>query len=186
MLSEAFVGNCLPILCNQENFVLKGNIYKILQSFPKYHPIIKPAFKETDTGRARNGMWTIVPEFMKNMVSDVSPSNWRVQAVLISFNNSNILLVNSYFPVDDRNNEAELFDALEAINSTIEAYKGAEVFLIGDLNADFGRNSAHCQKIRNFLQDCDLSTAWSSFPVDFTHSQKINGTPHFAILDHLL
>ena len=35
-----------------------------------------------------------------------------------------------------------------------------------------------------FLQDCDLSTAWSSFPVDFTHSQEINGTPHFAILDH--
>ena len=38
--------NYASIFCNQENFVLKGNSHKILQSLPRHHVFIKPAKKE--------------------------------------------------------------------------------------------------------------------------------------------
>ena len=56
--SKAIVGDKLPILCNQENFVLRGNSYRINQALPGYHCMIKPAIKEThDKGRAKNSMF---------------------------------------------------------------------------------------------------------------------------------
>ena len=82
--SETIIGDKLPILCNQENFVLRGNSYKINQSFPNYHCIIKPAMKEThDKGRARNGMFIAIPEILKNCVNDVSPDFLGIQAITI-------------------------------------------------------------------------------------------------------
>ena len=55
LLSEDFVGNKIPILCNQENFLLRGNCYKINQAFPHFHTIAKPAIKEnTPTGASTN------------------------------------------------------------------------------------------------------------------------------------
>ena len=41
-----------PIVCNQENFLLKGNRYKIKQCLPNSKIIFKPATKE---GRPKQG-----------------------------------------------------------------------------------------------------------------------------------
>ena len=96
LTSKAVVGDNLPILCNQENFVLRGNSYKINQTLPGYHCIINPAIKVThDKGRARNGMFIAIPEVLKSCVNNVSPGFWRVPAVTIKSSSATLLLINS-------------------------------------------------------------------------------------------
>ena len=72
--SSAFVGKSLPIVCNQENFILGGNVHKINQTFQNHHVFIKPAVKENiDNGRPKNGMFIAIPHPLMNYVVDVSP-----------------------------------------------------------------------------------------------------------------
>ena len=53
-MSNQFVGNKTPVLCNQENFIMRGNCYKIVKALEGYHVIIKPAVKDShDKGRAK-------------------------------------------------------------------------------------------------------------------------------------
>ena len=47
----------LPILCNQENVLLKSNGYIIEQSLPELHIIFKPATKVFLDGRPKNRMF---------------------------------------------------------------------------------------------------------------------------------
>ena len=186
LLSSNFVGGKIPILCNQENFIMKGNFYKILQAFPNFHVIIKPAKKDSsDRGRARNGMFMAMPKYLKNLVTDVSPSNWRLQAVLLSSNCSKILIINSYFPVDDAlSGDGELLEVLESIKHILEINVFDNVLLLGDINAEFVRNSSHCILVKQFLNEFNFMHSWSKFPVDFTHCQEVNGIPRYATLDH--
>ena len=102
-MSNQFVGNKTPVLCNQENFIMRGNCYKIVKALEGYHVIIKPAVKDShDKGRAKNGMFVAVPSTIKNQISDVSPVYWRIQAVMLACTNSKLLIINFYFPVDKR------------------------------------------------------------------------------------
>ena len=92
-------GSTYPILCNQENFVLRANGYQIKKCLPGAHVIIKEAVKSThDGGRPRNGMFIAVPVELKEFVTDVSPNHWRVQAVLLHTKDKNIMVINTYFP----------------------------------------------------------------------------------------
>ena len=101
--SSAVVGNKIPIICNQEHFILRGNSYKINQALPTSHIIVNPAVKETHTkGRAKGGLFISVPSYFRNNIQDISPGYWRLQAVLVKTQGSIILLINSYFPVDPR------------------------------------------------------------------------------------
>ena len=84
-MSPYVSGNKLPVLCNQENFVLKGNCYKIRKALPGYFTLIKPAVKTShDKGRPKGGLFIAVPEKIKNEVKDVSPVFWRTQAAIIT------------------------------------------------------------------------------------------------------
>ena len=70
LVSKQTAGNRIPILCNQEHFILRGNSYKINQSLPGFYCIINPAIKEThDKGRAKNGMFIA--------------GYWRLQAMIL-------------------------------------------------------------------------------------------------------
>ena len=54
------------------------------------------------------------------LVLDVSPTHWRVQAIILSNPSNKLLIINSYFPTDHRVNEfdtTDLFSTLSAINS---------------------------------------------------------------------
>ena len=103
LTSPSIVGDKLPIIYNQENFILKANSYKILQTLPNFHCFINPAIKEDmNTGRPKGGLFIAVPESIKGAVRDVSPGHWRLQAVIISSPSSKTLLINSYFPTDKR------------------------------------------------------------------------------------
>jgi hypothetical protein len=126
--SDQIIGNKLPIICNQENFILRGNYYKILQAMSGFHVFIKPAVKNTlDRGRPKGGMFIAVPDCMKNQVSDVSPGHWRVQAVTISSAESKTLLLNTYFPCDSGRqaggNIEETIELIQVIKKTVDENK---------------------------------------------------------------
>ena len=96
LTSKQIIGENIPILCNQENFVLRGNSHKIVQTLPNFHCFINPANKDSlDKGRAQNGMFIAVPKLIQNQVTDESPGFWRIQAVTIFNSSSTILLINS-------------------------------------------------------------------------------------------
>ena len=98
-------GDKVPIICNQENFLLRANAYMVNKALPNFHVVFKPAIKETlNGGRPKNGMFVAIPLKYKEQVTDVSPDHWRIQAVTIKCNeNATNLVINSYFPVDNRN-----------------------------------------------------------------------------------
>ena len=89
-------GNKIPIICNQENFLLKANKFKIEQCLPDHHIYFNPANKEKLTGRPKNGMFIAIPKYLKANVVDVSPS--RLQAVILKTGYRNMLILNTYFP----------------------------------------------------------------------------------------
>ena len=41
-------GDSLPIICNQENFLLKANGYMIKKCLPDHHIVFNPATKKAD------------------------------------------------------------------------------------------------------------------------------------------
>ena len=52
------------ILCNQENFILRENAYRLRKTFPGYHILINPAVKNNiDFGRPSGGCLLL---FQKN------------------------------------------------------------------------------------------------------------------------
>ena len=62
-------GSSYPVLCNQENFVLRGNGYQIKKCLPGAHVVIKEAVKTThDDGRPKNGIFIAVPVELKESV----------------------------------------------------------------------------------------------------------------------
>ena len=150
---------------------------------------IKPAVKETqDKGRAKNGMFVAVPNSIKNQIIDVSPVFWRIQAVVLTCKHSKILIINSYFPVDKRtvnvHDVNELLETLEAIKHTIEVNEFNDILFLGDINADFLRNSNHCNQVSNFLEEFQLNKSWDNFEIDFTMCHEINEQFQVATLDH--
>ena len=47
LTSAAVVGNKIPIVCNQENFLLRDNSYKLTNALPRFQMIINPAVKKS-------------------------------------------------------------------------------------------------------------------------------------------
>ena len=128
----------IPIILNQENFILKGNSYKINQALPDSHMIIKPAEKNgQDSGRPKNGMFVSIPSAFN--VERCLPTTFGVQAVLIK-TESNILILNTYFPTDSHNfqsDDPELKEVLEVIRSVIKSGGTRHVIWGGDIIANF-------------------------------------------------
>ena len=190
LVSHQIVGENIPILCNQENFLLKANSYKLFQAIPGFHFFINPAIKSShDQGRPSNGMFICVPDCIKSCVTDISPDHWRVQAVVIESAQSKTLLINSYFPYDKRNQEDEedindLIETLEVIRNIIQGCECDSVVLAGDLNADYSRNTQHANTVKETIEEQHLTAAWDCFEIDFTCTYEREGVSHLSTLDH--
>ena len=168
----------LPILCNQENFLLKSNGYIIEQSLPELHIIFKPATKVFLDGRPNNGMFIAIPKSMKSKAKDVSPNNSRLQAIILDTgHNKNLLLINAYFPQDPKTIEyhvdSNLEDILAAIGNLIGTCACDDVIIAGDLNIDFNRKNGYAKRLRRFLEEEELASSWDKFHVDFTHEFEV-------------
>ena len=186
--SSEVVGNRIPILCNQENFILQGNAYKISQALSSSYILVKPAIKETHTkGRGKGGLFIAVPDYFKNSIQDVSPSHWRLQAALVKTQGSILLLINSYFPVDSRAinvDENGLSEVFESIRDIINKNNFSSFLLCGDINCDFLRNTGHVRCVNSFLGELSLVRSWDSYEVDFTHCSEVEDELHLSTLDH--
>ena len=77
-------GNKITMICNQENFLLKANKFKVEQCLPDYHIHVNPANKEKLTGRRSNGMFIAIPKYLKSKVTEMSSLSSRIQAVILS------------------------------------------------------------------------------------------------------
>ena len=179
--------NYYPILCNQENFLLKGNNYKVTQCLPNARVIFKEATKESIGGRPKNGMFIAVPLEIKELAVDVSPSHWRVQAIILSTPNNKFLIINSYFPTDPRVNEfdtTDLFSTLSAIDDLLKEHNYDNVIWCGDINADFIRNTVFTTTIDRFVIEMSLEKSWDKYSIDFTHSLEREEHTYTSTLDH--
>ena len=183
-------GNRIPVLCNQENFLLRENNFKVRQALPNCHIVFKGARKnQLNTGRPANGMFIAIPDKFNGCVRDVSPENWRLQAVLLRCDNGgNILVINSYFPTDPgtiRCNENELEEVFASIDEVVNNNEFSALLLCGDINADFVRNTGHVRYVTNFLsQRQNLQSSWEKFGIDFTHFHEANGISSVSTIDH--
>ena len=189
LVSPEIVGDRIPILCNQENFILKSNSYKLYQSIPGFQFFVNPALKSVqDRGRPSNGMFICVPECINSCVSDISPDHRRVQAVVITSEQSRTLLINSYFPYDKRDqldNEGlnDLVETLGVIENIIRTSQCDSIVWAGDINADYLRNTQHCTLVKERVENMSLSRAWDYFAVDFTCTYEREGVTYTSTLD---
>ena len=161
------------ILCNQENFVLKGNGHKIRQALPDHHVFIKPAKKDKLEGRPVNGMFTAIPKELKGKAKDVSPSNDRIQGVMLDEKGDSILILNVYFPADPKTKtyggDEALENVLASIECMIQTYACNNILIAGDMNTDMKRENGRVARMEKFVSDNELELAWQIFNVDFTH-----------------
>ena len=188
LLSKQVTGDKIPILCNQENFIMRENSYKIRQAFPSdIQVVINPAIKkDLDLGRPSNGMFIAYPDNIKDKVTDVSPGYWRLQAVKIKLSNSTILLINSYFPTDSRRNniaDTDLLETLSNVKKIIDMNPSDSILWAGDINSDFSRNSYHTTTVQEALEELGLKS-WDNFHADFTCTHDMQGQTFTSLLDH--
>ncbi|MDP7404169.1 MAG: hypothetical protein QF782_01885, partial [Porticoccaceae bacterium] len=183
-------GNTYPIVCNQENFVLRANSYKIKNCLSGTHVMVKGAVKNSlDNGRPKNGMFIAVPAEIKESVRDISPDNWRVQAAIVYTKGNNILIVNTYFPTDPQVSDfdpAELLTTLSSIQDLLKRNDYNSVVWTGDINAEFCRNNGFTKHIQSFINENNFIEAWKTYPIDFTHVQEKDGKSFTSTLDHFM
>ena len=44
---------------------------------------------------------------------------------------------------------------------------------MGDINADFNRNTKYLSRLVTYLDDININMSWDSLPIDYTHELKI-------------
>ena len=180
----------VPILCNQANFVLKGNVHLIQQALSDYHVFFKPAKKENLEGRPVNGMFTAIPKQLRKKAKDVSPQNERIQGIKLDTDEGNILLVNAYFPPDPKTKayqqDTDLEDVLASIENLIVTHQCRNVVIVGDLNTDYKRNNGRVNRLETFLSTNNLESSWSIFDIDYTHEFEKEDVTYTSTLDHVI
>ena len=120
----------------------------------------------------------------------LTTENFRIQAVILEYEDCKLLLINTYFPCDSQKlvltkaESSELQKLLSDISSLKTKYskKFDTVILAGDLNYDDNRYTGHAQSVSNILEGERLCSVWDHFPVDFTFSSQTS----FSTLDHFL
>ena len=176
-----------PILCNQENFLLQSNNFKVKQCLQNAHIFFKAATKDSINGRPKNGMFIAVPDELKEYVVDVSLNHWRVQAIILLTPKNKMPIINSYFPTDPQVlnfDPSELLTTLSAINDVLNDNTFDSVIWIGDINGDFIRQTKCTSIIESFINEKSLVKSWDKFAIDFTHLFDIEDHSYTSILDH--
>ena len=182
----------IPIFCLQEHFLLRNNVYKLSKAFKNYAVLAKPAyknFKVQDKGRPMGGLATIIPKGWRKNTTILKSQSWRIQPLLIKVNMKSFLVLNSYFPTDPRTmggENIELENVLAELSTIISSTNFDSLYLVGDLNCNFLRNSSHVECVKTFMNDCNMYSLWRDFPVDFTHVFENENRCFSNTIDHIL
>ena len=191
-------------MCIQEHFLLDAkdkkysNTRKLRNRYSNHGMYLVPAYKDTSQitkGRGKGGLATIWDRKLTKYVSKITCENYRIQATKFNFPNGQFLVINTYFPCDPRNNnfnDAELLGLLTDIQSIILQSNVRNIFLAGDLNSDFSRNSRFTKLVQNYFEDIGLNLLWEiseqlvnvSRP-SFTYTSTTNGVTSYSTIDHL-
>ena len=132
-------------------------------------------------------MFIAVPDEIKELVVDVSPNHWRVQAITLQAPGNRLLIINSYFPNDPKTSEfdtSELLTTLSAISSVMEGNEFTNIIWTGDINADFIQHTQFTSIIDNFIEENSWQKSRDKFAIHFIHLFDIDGHSHTSTLDH--
>ena len=180
----------IPIICNQENFVLKGNSHIIRKALDEYHVYIKPAIKHNFDGRPINGMFIGVPKNLRSKSKDISPSNYRIQAILLDTGDCNLMIINVYFPPDPKtagyNLDSELENVLLAVENLVASHQCRNVVMVGDMNTEYNRKNGRVDRFEAFLLTNKLESSWKKLDVDYTHEFEKEGITYTSTIDHVV
>ena len=180
----------IPIICNQENFVLKGNSHIIRKALDDYHVYIKPATKNNFDGRPINGMFIGIRKDLRSKSKDISPSNDRIQAILLETGDSNLMIINVYFPPDPKtvcyNLDSELENVLVAVENLVASHQCRNVVMIGDMNTDYNRKNGRVNRFDAFLSNNSFESAWNKLDIDYTHEFEKEGITYTSTIDHVV
>ena len=166
---------------------MKANNFKIKQCLPDCHILVNPAVKEGFQGRAKNGMFIAVPDYLKEKVTDVSPNHWRIQACILKVKTSRLLILNTYFPVDPKTirfDDTELLEILDIIDKVLENNEFSDIIWGGDVNCGFLRRTGFVESVDRFLSELQLKRSWEIFQADFTHTFSVDERTYTSTLDH--
>ena len=131
-----------------------------------------------------------LPKKLRKFSKTLNCESLRLQPVLFQFGGKEILIINSYFPTDPKTinvDNSELVATLAILTNLIETTTFQSLYLAGDLNSDFLRNSSHVQAVREFLSRLNLIKLWDTHDVDFTHTfERQTGEVYHNTLDHIV
>ena len=108
---------------------------------------------------------------------------------MIKVSKKTILLINSYFPTDPRTvggDNIELETLLAEIRTTVSSNHFDLLYLVGDLNSNFLRNSSHVECVQTFMTDLNMYSLWRDYPVDFTHVFENENGCYMNTIDHIV
>ena len=197
-VSTLLLTHSIQVLAVQETMLLKRNINRIGSAFPNYNSFILPATKSIENisvGGPSGGLALIYSKSISHCVTQITcPGSHRVQAIKVTLNSGTFVFINVYFPTDPRVNNFDdtiLLQTLQDINFVLnQCQPHFKITILGDLNADFGRNTHFVNIVRNFMALNNLSGLWDLFECDFTFSQQQcrNGQEkiYYSTLDHFL
>ena len=180
------------VICGQEHFQLKNCKFRISNAFSnEFDFFFKPAVKSNSSlgkGRPKGGLYFAWKKHQVKKATRIPTENFRMQALILEYENCKILLINTYFPCDSKRlvlsdtEAADLQNLLSNISSLKKKYssKFDTAFILGDINYDNLRYTGHTLAVNNFLDSERLSSVWDFFPADFTFS---SGDSH-STLDH--
>ena len=179
----------------QEHWQLQNNLYRIQNYFDDYCAFSLPASKKNENihkGRPSGGLSILYKKSLQRYVNHIQvPNSERVQAIRVSFPQCTYIFINVYFPTDPRRNNFDdqfLLQTLQDIKFILNSNDDVENFtLCGDFNADFNRNTRFVEIVSDFMSECDLTSIWDKFDIDFTYCQPLqNGNYSFSKIDHFI
>ena len=195
-IKSVLLSHCVGIVALQEHWLLEHNLYKLEHCFENYEVFALPAVKsksQISKGRPAGGIALLIKnEFATYTKRLCCPNSNRVQGLQLTIGGKSIVYINSYFPVDTQQANMNVEPVLECLQDVryIMDMCGDNVsyILLGDLNADFSRNSVFVDLVKTFLHNNNLVSIWDKFPCDYTYSfSKVqNGInrSYFSVIDH--
>ena len=193
-INTILLSHSMHICAIQEHFLLDTNLYTLQKCFPQFDIFGIPAFKsnaQINVGRPSGGLAFVYSRTISKFVKHIEcPNSRRVQGLLLTLPTQSYLFINCYFPVDARNNDVdELIKILQDIKFLMDTCTdNCKIVILGDLNADFSRNTTFVTHLKTFLHENNLDSLWTKFDCDFTQCQSrtINGreNTYFSVIDH--
>ena len=193
-INTILISHSIYICAIQEHMQLENNVHRLQKCFPSYDVFSTPAVKDNshvNSGRPSGGLAFVYSNNIGKYVQHLSvPNSDRVQGLLLKLPDVSYLYINCYFPVDHRNHDVDiLIKTLQDVKYLLDSRDNeCNVVMLGDLNADFTRNTPFVTEVKTFLSDYNLETLWSTFNCDFTQCQNklVNGVnrTYFSTIDH--